>query len=187
MLAAVLTMVAAAACGDGTGPEGFVVTGRIENNTLAPIPVNTRLLAVWGVSSGTPDYGYVFGEGTINRLAGTFRIRFDQPPPDDALNMGELGVAFLIATTDQSLTQGRLPSGPIGYAGLTARYAVIFLKSENASQFRSWATLFDIGYSVGVGVEALPGETFDTFRPDSPSSPVLIIDVPANIDIVNWT
>lgn len=178
-----------AGCQDGTGPGGFVVTGHVQNNTQAPIPADARLLAVWGVSSGTPDYSYVFGEGTIDRVLGTFQIRFDQPPPLDALNAGEVGVAFLVATTNQSWTDGDSlgsSSDVSGVIGVTGQHAVIFMRSDTAAQLCGWCATFGLGYSVGVGVE-LPDEVFDIFVPASRSSPVLIIDDLANIKIVNWT
>lgn len=188
-LAAGLTAAFTAGCQDGTGPAGsIVVTGRIQNNTQAPIPANARLVAVWGVSSGTPDYSYVFGEGTINRLLGTFRIEFDQPPPVEALNNGVLGVAFLIATTDQSLKEGDdLTSvSTTDIIGVTAQYAVIFVDHQDTLYLNTWVDTFGTGYSVGVGVK-VPGSVFDKFEPVSPSSPLLIIDDLANIEIVNWT
>lgn len=192
-LAAVFVTALAAGCkGGGTGPtDGFVVTGRLQNNKQAAIPAEARLVAVWSVSSGTPDYGYVFGEGTINRVTGTFRLRFDQPPPLQALNAGELGVAFIVATTDQSLREGDIitSSSPLnGLIGITGQHAVIFVRShDGAGQVRDWVALFDTGYSVGVGVKAPAGAVFDTFEPASQSSPRLIIDDPANIEVVNWT
>ncbi len=181
--------VVAAGCQDGTGTGGgFVVTGRIQNNTQAPMPANTRLVAVWGVSSGTPDYSYVFGEGTINRALGTFRIEFDQPPPVEALNNGVLGVAFLIATTDQSVKDGDdlISVSTTDLIGVTARYAVIFVNHQDTLYRNTWVASFDTGYSVGVGVK-VPGSVFDKFEPVSRSSPILIIDDLANIEIVNWT
>jgi hypothetical protein len=185
----VCSCVVAAGCQDGTGTSaGFVVTGHIQNNTQTPIPANARLIAVWGVSSGTPDYGYVFGEGTINRLFGTFRIEFDQPPPVEALNNGVLGVGLLIATTDQSLKDGDIVTGASWTAeiiGVTAQYAVIFVDHQDSLYLNHWVASFGSGYSVGVGVK-VPG-TFDKFEPVSRSSPILIIDDLGSIEIVNWT
>jgi hypothetical protein len=141
------------------------------------------------VSSGTPDYGYVFGEGTINRATGTFRIRFDRPPPVEALNVGVLGVAFVIATTDQSLKEGDVITGGSAMTnlmGITAQHAVIFVASQQeAVQVRDWVAAFDTGYAVGVGVK-VPGG-FDQFQPANPLSALLIFDDPANIEVVNWT
>ncbi|MGE5801439.1 MAG: hypothetical protein ACM358_04215 [Gemmatimonadota bacterium] len=180
--------VIAAGCEDGTAPGGIVVKGRIQNNTDAVIPANARLVVVWGVSSGTPDYGYVFGAGTIHRFNGTFSVRLDQPPPSAALNAYGLGVGFIIVTTDP-LTDGDSitnSSQMTGVLGLTGQHALIFVADTNSAQALDWAAEFDLGYSVGVGVK-VPGEIFDKFVPASRSSPVLIIDDPANIEVVNWT
>ena len=187
---AALFLTAAAGCQDGTGPGTFVVTGGIQNNTQTAIPENAHVVVVWGVSSGTPDYGYVFGRGTINRLLGSFRIEFDAPPPPTALNMGELGVALIVVTTGQSWQDGdSLIARDAGWddvIGISQQHAVIFVNSGNATQMREWAGAFDIGYSVGVGVH-IPNEVFDIFQPVSPSGAVLTIDDPANLTTVNWT
>ena len=187
LLATVFVTTLATACQESAGPAwSLVVTGRIENRTQAAIPADARLLAVWGVSSGTPDYAYVFGEGTINRLTGTFRIEFDQPPPFEALNRGMVGVAFIIATTDQSMQAGIMTSPSTGIIGITGQHAVIFVQNRDTSLRTTWVAEFADGYSVGVGVK-VPGEVFDKFQPTSSWSPVLIIDDLANIEIVNWT
>ena len=186
-LATALLGTALAGCSDGTAPGRFVATGHIQNNTQAAIPANARLLAVWSVSSGSPDYAYVFGEGTIDRITGTFRSQFEEPPPVEALNVRALGVGFLIATTDQSLKNGDVITAPMtGVIGITGQHAVIFVGSlQEALQFRTWAADFETGYGAGVGVK-VPGD-FDKFAPVSPSSLQLILDDPANIEVVNWT
>lgn len=189
-LATVLVTTLAAGCQEGTGPAGaFVVSGHIQNNTQTPIPANARVVAVWGVSAGTPDYSYVFGEGTIDRITGTFRIQLDQPPPLEALNNGALGVAFIVATTNESWADGAVltgSSGVTGVLGITANHAVIFVQNRDTLPPSTWVDAFDDGYSVGVGVK-VPNAVFDIFEPTSRSSPLLIIDDLANIDVVNWT
>lgn len=184
---AVSLLTASISCSDSNdSSDGFVITGTIQNNTGAPVPANTRLLVVWQVSSGTPDYSYVFGQGTFDPAAGTFRIQLDQLPPTQALNLGTLGVGIIVATTNQTLGPGddvgEVPiSDLIGAAG---RYGVIF-RAEEGAQVREWATAFDTGYSVGVGVDVV--DDFDRFEPTSPSNVVLVIDDLENIDFVNWT
>jgi hypothetical protein len=189
VLAGVLISTGLAGCEDGSGPsQGFVVTGTIQNNTQAPIPPNARLVVAWVVSSGSPDYSYVFGQGTLDPSAGTFEIRLDQPPPSQALNDGALGVGIIVVTTNQSIGDGQDISGVpetelIGAAG---QYGIIFTTDpDQAAQYRNWAAQFEAGYGVGVGVQ-VPAD-FDRFEPASPSSVVLIIDDLQNIEFVNWT
>jgi len=187
-LSAPLFAVITAGCRDGTGPGGIVITGHIQNNKHTAIPANARLVVLWGVSSGSPDYSYVFGSGTIHRFNGTFSIRLDQPPPIEALNAGGLGVGFIVVTTDAWEDGDVITSSSqtTGVLGLTGQHALIYVVDSDATQVRDWAGTFDTGYSVGVGVE-VPGEIFDQFVPASRSSPVLIIDDPSNIKVVNWT
>ena len=187
------TVLAAAmvltACGDDTGPsQGFVVTGTIQNNTQQSIPANARIVVAWAVSSGSPDYSYLFGEGSFDPVAGTFSIAFEQPPPSAALNVGALGVGIIAVTTNQSVGTGddlgTIPETEI--IGVAGRHAVIYLTTpEQGVEYRDWAADFEAGYGVGVGVE-VPGD-FDAFQPVSASSVVLIIDDLGNIDLVNWT
>jgi len=174
------------ACGDENGPSnGFVVTGTIQNNTRGPLPANTRLLVVWQVTSGTPDYSYVFGQGTVNAQAGTFRVQLDQPPPAQALNQGSLGVGIIVATTNQTLGDGgNIDEALDELIGAAGRYGVIYIDPAGTS-YRQWASDFPAGYSAGVGVDV--ENDFDLFQPTAPSSVVPIIDALENIDFVNWT
>ena len=186
-VAAALLTAISLGCSDSGGPaEGFVVTGTIQNNTGAPLPANTRLLVAWVVTSGDPDYTYVFGEGSIDPAAGTFRIEFDDPPPAQALNLGSLGVGIAFATTNQAVGNGfdigRSPPGEL--IGATGRHGIIFI-GDPAIENPQWATQFNTGYGVGVGVDV--ENDFDRFEPAAASSVVLIIDDLANIDFVNWT
>jgi hypothetical protein len=186
-LAAALGVLALAACSDSTNSDsGFVVSGTIQNNTGQPIPAGTRLLVGWTVTSGSLDYSYTFGEGTIDAAAGTFRIVFNEPPPPEALNTGGLGVGIIVATTNPAVGNGfhldqLSPSELVGAAG---RYGIIYIADPNI-QIPLWATAFTPGYGVGVGVDAVNG--FDIFQPTSQTGVVLIIDNLANIDFVNWT
>jgi len=186
-LAAILLVAAAVACSDSNDPSsGFVVSGTIQNNTGAPLPANTRLLIAWGVSSGSPDYSYVFGEGTIDAAAGTFRIQLDQPPPALALNTGQLGVGIVFATTNQTISTGMdVADFPIAEViGAAGRYGVIYI-GDPSTEVPNWAASFESGYNVGVGVDVV--DDFDRFAPTAPSGVVLIIDDLENIDFVNWT
>jgi hypothetical protein len=177
------------ACGGGTGPtDGFVVSGTIQNNTSGPIPANARLLAVWVVSAASPDYTYIFGEGTINRNAGTFELVLSEPPPPDALNAGALGVGILVATTNSNVGNGDDITDVAGseLIGAAGWYGVIYINDPAAaSAMGSWPSDFDPGYGVGEGQDEPTG--FDSFVPTSPTEVVLTIDDLGNIEFVNWT
>ena len=187
---ATVALPAFLACSDSTNPsEGFTVNGTIQNNTQAPIPENARLVVVWVVSSGSPDYSYVFGEGTIDPASGSFEISMPDPPSAAALNDGLLGVGVLFVTVNATLSAGDdiddIPEAD--FIGAAGDYGIIYVQGNpgDAAQVRDWAADFDSGYGVGVGME-VAGD-FDKFVPTSQSGVVLIIDDIDNISFVNWT
>ncbi|MQA89154.1 MAG: hypothetical protein GEU90_02790 [Gemmatimonas sp.] len=184
------------ACSDTSGPsdngppDGLItISGTIDNRTEATIPENTRLLLVWGVSATSPDYTYVFGEGTIDRNNGTFELVLEEPPPSAALNADALGVGVIAATTNTTVSTGDdieiVPPSEI--VGATGCCGVIYVKDSNvATTVRPWAEAFAPGYTVGVG-EDVPGSSYDKFVPADASDVVLIIDEVTNIELVNWS
>ena len=163
----------------------YTISGTLVDRTSEPVPGSTRVVVAWVVSSGSPDYTYVYGEGALQEQAGTFSLTFDAPPPAAALNSSGLGVGIVLLTTDAELQAGddlgETTSGIVGAAG---EYAVIYLDSD-PEEIGGWPSDFRPGYSVGRDVD-LPG-TFDGFEPVRPSSIEIIVDDPENIDFVNWT
>src|SRR5438046_2813622 len=101
LLLATLPFVTACGGGDSLTAPKLPVTfsGTIQVRNGTTVPANARVLALWGVSSTSPNYSYVYGVGTVN-AGGTFSITFSADPPTAALNDGQLGVALLILTTD---------------------------------------------------------------------------------------
>jgi len=189
MLGMSLAIGLLAGCGDETGPvDGFTIRGTIQNNTSSSVPAGARLLAVWVVSAASPDYTYVFGEGSINRGNGTFELTLTEPPPAAALNAGSLGVAVLVVSTHSSISTGGDITDVRGGAliGSAGSYAVIYVDDNaSASAVRSWAADFAVGYGVGEGESS--GMGFDIFVPTDPPGVVITIDDFGNIEFVNWT
>ncbi len=188
-ISTVLSISLLASCGDTSEPSvAFTVSGSVLNNTQAAIPAAARVLVAWVVSSGSPDYTYVFGEGSINASAGTFEVQFTDPPPRAALNSGNLGVGIVVLTTNASIGQGDdLEDFPLAdLIGAAPRHAVIYIDGDPQNvTFREWAHDFESSFNAGVGIK-VPG-SFDEFVPLSPSSIVLIVDDLQNLEFVNWT
>lgn len=187
--ALVLTLLALAGCdrsATAPGREDLSVSGTLTNRTAAAIPANARVVVGWQVSSGSPDYVQVFGEGTVDAQAKTFQVRFDAPPPADVLNAGRVGVGFLLLTTDATIGQGtRLtPQQLDAMVGAAGQHAVLYAKGSTDG-LGGWVESFPAGYSVGEGVERT-GD-FDGFAPTGRTTVEIVVDAMANIDFVNWT
>ena len=188
-----LAALALAACGDSpTGTEielPYVVSGPLDNRTGAPIPDGARVVVMWGVSSGSPDYSYVYGHGSIDRTTNRFTVTFDAPPPAEALNQPPgVGVGLVLVTTDPSLTDGRLPGNwdTSKIIGASGQHSVIYLAGSPAQLPAGWLRSFHRGYNVGEGM-TIPNSSFDGFAPVAADALKVIVDDLANIDFVNWT
>lgn len=193
-LAAVAVAVAllAAACGESTGPQDpgattLRVTGTIRNVSGAAIPSGARVIAVWGVSSGSPDYSYVFGEGTVDAATNTFTLELDRVPPAEALNDGRLGVATIFLVGAGAPPPGRMSNDypTTSIIGAAARYGIIYL-GDDPSRQPDWVRTFPRGYAVGVGVTQ-PGSSFDGFTRAPADDVEIVIDDLENLEFVNWT
>jgi len=182
-----LTLTALAACSDSNGSSdtAFVVRGPLTNQSGQPVPPNAKVVVAWVVSSGTPDYTYIYGEGTVS--GGTYRVTFIAPPPAQALNGGQLGVGIVLLTSGTGLHSGmRLEDAPANTVllGATGNYAVIYKAGDPVTQV-DWADQFPLGFSAGVGVRRQMD--FDAFAPTDPNGLELLVDDIDNIDFVNWT
>jgi hypothetical protein len=186
-LALALALPFVASCGDSPTEPQLPITfsGTIQVLNGTTVPANARVLALWGVSAGSPDYSYVYGTGTVNSN-GTFTITFDAEPPAEALNSGELGVALLILTTDQTLAQGKVPANYSfpGLIGMTEDHSVIFTKNLTGAYAAGWPDRF-AGYGAGEVERSTTG--FDTFRSVALDALKIVVDNLNNINPPNWT
>jgi hypothetical protein len=187
-LALALALPFVAGCGGDSPTEPqlpITFSGTIQVLNGTTVPANARVLAMWGVSAGSPDYSYVYGTGTVNSN-GTFTITFDAEPPAEALNNGEVGVALLILTTDQTLAEGRVPDNYnfSGVIGMTEDHSVIFTKNLTGPRASDWPNRF-AGYGAGEVERSTTG--FDTFKSVALNALKIVVDNPDNIDPPNWT
>ena len=187
-LALVTALSLVASCGDDdiTAPQlpvTFSGTISIQNGTT--VPANARVLVLWGVSAGSPDYSYVFGSGTLG-ANGTFTITFNENPPAAALNQNMVGVGLVILTTDQTLGEGQVPANYTfpGLIGMSEDHSIIFTQNLTAELAADFFGRFN-GY--GLGEVERSTTTFDSFKCVARDALKLIVDDVANLRPPNWT
>lgn len=168
--------------------SAFSAGGSLTPGPGKQVPESAKLVVLWSVPSGSPDYLYKFGEGTSS--GATFTLPLQTPPPAEALNRAELGVGLvLLMPTSFSQADGRYEDEDVFFdalIGAAGQYAIIYKASEQVST-PSWVSRFPAGYSCGKGVAAPAGSSFDTFEPVACASINVTVDDAANIEFVNWT
>jgi hypothetical protein len=169
----------------GTSTATFSVRGGLVGT---PPVAASEVMVLWQVTSGSPDYLYVYGRASSGATSYVLSIGMDPPPA--AVNSYGVAVGF-VALAEQA---AMLPSGRIGDAelaqvrGLSARHAVIWKGASAPSGVLSWSDGFAAGYSCGRCVD-VPG-TFDRFEPVECGN--IPVEIPASgdiedLDICNWT
>lgn len=179
----------AGACNKPSEPmlDVLSISGAIQNVSGRTMPTNARVVAIWAVSAVSQDYDYLFGEGEVDVANGRYTMSFRAPPPAEALNNGQLGVALILLTDDQQITEGKLTS-PIGaenVIGIGEEQVIIYLTSGEASASASWARRFSRGYSVGQVERQTAG--FDTFAPIASRIINIVVDALSKLRPPNWT
>lgn len=210
-----VTLAILIVCGcseSGTTPDKssktplYTVQGSMVFAPGASIPKGTKLYAVWSVNSTSPDYSYVFGEGTLDTVNGRFSFSFMSYPPEVALNgtgldstdldFARLGVAYIIAVYDSA---GKIKVGTKIYdlkddevtlVGAVNNTAIIYRRGADkpCSEFRPWLPAFTVGYGIGQGAPNPQGSGYDIFVPVSSGSELqLLIDSdPESFTFPNW-
>jgi len=177
----------ALACSDdpvGVGPP-VTVSGTISVQNGATVPANARIVILWGVSSGSSDYAYVWGTGTVSST-GAWSVTLPTEPPAAALNDGRLGVGLVLLTTDQGLADGQVPDNYAwpGLLGMSEDHSVVFTKNVSAAMAADWPGRFD---GFGVGLVQRSTTSFDSFTRVGLGDIVIVVDDLANLNPPNWT
>jgi hypothetical protein len=169
----------------GTSTVTFSVRGGLVGT---PPAAANEVVVLWQVTSGSPDYLYIYGRASSGATSYVLSLGMD-PPPEAVNSYG--GAVGFVALAEQA---AMLPSGRIGDAalaqvrGLSARHAVVWKGASAPSGILPWADGFAAGYSCGRCVD-VPG-TFDRFEPVECSN--IPVEIPASgdiedLDICNWT
>jgi hypothetical protein len=150
------------------------------------VPETAKAVVVWSVSSGTPDYGYIYGEGTATR--GGFSVAFDAPPPPEAVNSYGVAVGELVLVPSSfEVPKGKITSSEqIELLGISTRHAVIW--KAGSPERINWMQKFPDGFACGQCKAATGEETFDSYEPVSCSE--IEIETATDLDTLegcNWT
>lgn len=182
-LAACLVLVGLSACASETeGGSTASAAGLSLQSTLPAAPAEaSEVLVAWNVSSGPEDYAYIWGRAAVTD--DSFKLNLPNPPPAEAINSYGLGVGLLVVMpVAAGVPDGRQSESDEDkfeqVTGASERHAIIYVDRERAEAEISaaspdevaearehWLFDFEAGYSCGVGKEAAPGETFDSYQP----------------------
>lgn len=175
-----------ASSGGSSGSSGNLgnapsFTGTIE--APAP-PEGTKVVVLWSVFAGSPDYLYAFGAGSTK--GASVYVSLSGPPPAEALNDGKIGiglVATVAAGTD--IAEGKL-EGDIESAvqGFSPDHAIIYRNSTEQVLKSGWDVTFPQGYACGRCQRAEAG--FDGYAVDDCAN-LKIVPMSANPDACNFT
>ena len=190
----------AAGCSSETsiGANSDNIVGVVSTDDGAAPPAMADLRIHWGVSSGSPDYSWVAGTGTLTSAG--FEVTLPKPIPQDALNTYgglRIGVGLIVAhEVGTAPAEGLDPTDEETptVIGAAPRYAVLY-REGTADDLREgveidenhWILSLPQGFSCGRGVAAPEGETFDSFEVVDCDTVELVIGDPSQFDFVNWT
>jgi hypothetical protein len=170
----------------GGGAGGGVFSATMADETSTPAN-GSKVVVIWSVSSGSPDYAYSFGQGGQN--GGQVSIAFPSVPPPEALNRENLGVG-LIALVDANLD---IPAGKLSgkidaraIRAISADHAIIYRGKNEPYTRGGWDASFPSGFACGKCVPKPADATtpFDSFVIEDCAKVVL---KPAGSRICNWT
>jgi TolB protein len=170
----------------------FVVSGTLSYRKQALVPEGARVVVVWLGGDAAGDEGYVFGEGTVNAVSGSFELMFDEPPPPEALyrdGSSTAGMGLLLLTTGQGFADGSSlsESSVTDFLGASEHYVIVYVSGrfEGQEEEYGWLTAFRQGYSVGRERE-LSGTVLEELEPTDPTTVEVIVDDPQNIEYPLW-
>lgn len=149
------------------------------------------VVAVWSVSSGSPDYLFVFGRGKVAGDSVTLDITTS--PPAEALNQGKLGIAVLVAvpagTTipDGKLTKEQSKELETKATLISARHAIVYRAVQEQVTGGGWEVSFPQGYACGECVpHAEDAGPFDSFK-TTDCNGIRLQPMSSDPDVCNWT
>lgn len=203
-VAVACAMLLAACGGDADGsPTSLSITAQLGSTPREA----SEVLVLWNVTSGSPDYIYLWGRANFE--GDSFELALRQRPPADAINNYGLGVGYLlISPRSVGLPDGKLTKDQVASLGTLSggseRQAIIWVDHDQANaridalapmltaeelerSRKHWLFDFPQGYSCGNGRPPRDGETFDGYEPiDCDQIEMRLGDLEA-FEFPNWT
>jgi hypothetical protein len=185
-LTAVSGLLVACSGGGGALPATGGASGAFSFNAVADgaAPAGGKVVVIWSVSSGSPDYSYSFGSGSSQGTQ--VFVSFSGNPPAEALNSGVLGIG-IVAVVESSVVvpEGRLSKDTFGsLAFVSPRHAVVFRGAYDAGLRSGWDKDFPQGFACGECVDQDAG--FDSFRVVDCST-IKLVPYSKDVKFCNWT
>lgn len=208
LITAVLVAVLSACGSDDPGSSSVSANAMSLALKLDKAPPSASdAVVVWSVSSGSPDYAYLWGKAAVNDT--TSRLELKTRPPAEAINSYGLGVGIVvIAPRSDQLHEGKQTDPDEGVLGqafaASERHAIIYVDHERAEAWIAMKTagatpdevkrahehwLFDFpnGYACGEGRDAPAGETFDSYVPVDCDELKIRSGSLDDLEFPNWT
>ena len=191
-----LAIVGGAACEHAKArptPDAGATHGQTVSGGVDPAVQGEGLVAaiIWEVSSGSADYAYKFGEGTVTN--DRYSITLSGDPPAEAINSFGLGIAVVVVLAPGvTLPDGKLAPTVLStdIVGISARNSVIW-RAETMNLPESgpppdwWPLGFPQGLACGACTPRPDGGSFDGFAPTTCDQMQINLVVPENV--CNWT
>jgi hypothetical protein len=173
------------ACGsdDTKDPGELTVEGALTNGAA---PAKAKVVVIWDVSSGSPDYTYKFGEGAST--GARYLVSPTTEPPKEAINSYGIGIGFLTLVPEgTTIPDGKVNLDTLSILGISKQHAIIWRAADaNTAGGVMWGADFPAGYSCGACVAAPEGEVFDSYEPVDCSK--VAIDIgESDGGFCNWT
>lgn len=183
----VLTLLSVGCQQDGSIGGDGVIAGLTQTDPGTTPTAAGETAIVWSVSSGSPDYDYIAGQGTLSSTG--FEISLPTAMPAAAVNSYGVGIGVIAAWADNAPPDGRISDEESDafesrIIGATERHAIIYIAPDAVDEL-GWTTAFPDGFSCGVGVAAESG--FDSYEPIDCDLMQLRIGNLDDFDFVNWT
>ena len=170
----------------------FGVRGTVVAAAGASIPEQAQVVAIWQVSSTSPDTLVKFGHGRAQ--GSSFQLDFYREAPiDSALNESALGVAFILLLPahitlpeDGALDREAFRMLEQNTLGISAAHGVIYHAPYEGSYRFDWAASFPQGvYNCGALAESSDGDQFEDFAPVGCEE--VEIQITPMLDWIDWT